>query len=516
MELTSVETVCAQLARSRLLSADEVLALRQRWFAEAGESAFDLDRFAQWLVANQYVTDYQARMLLRGHADHFFLNDYKVLDRAGKGRMAGVYKAVHRVGQVVAIKVLPRSRASDAITFARFQREARLAVQLNHPNVVRTFHVGQDGNLNYLVMEYLDGETLEEVLQRRGCLPPDEAVRIVYQALWGLQDIHEQGMVNRDLGPDNLMLVPAPAPGEPDTTLGATVKILDIGLGRALFDDGTAGSTRPVVLTSTGDVLGAPDYLAPEQARDARAADVRADIYSLGCVLYHALAGQPPFPDANLVRQMVRHATEAPRPVRDFNPTVPDELQDIVSRMMAKDAAQRYPLPEVAAKELQGFLDSRQKAQPPLEPEARIDAFRQWLKDDEQEDGDALAADPAAGSAARIAPSAARAAAVAGPVNPSPRERAPAGPPRAPKIAGRHRANAQQAPTMARTGAPAGAFARPVVARPPAAAVPHPSAGLRRTVGLSRRDWICLLAGAAGTLAAEAIGWFVAQWLGRG
>src|SRR5262249_33758103 len=150
-----------------------------------------------------------ADALLRGHSDHFFFGQYKLLDRIAKGKMAGVYKAVHRLGQVVAIKVLPPSRAKDPEAFGRFQREARMAQRLKHPNLVRTFQLGQSGPLHYLVMEYLEGETLAEILERRGKLPPIEAAQIVYQALLGLQHVHEQGMVHRDLNPDNLMILPA-------------------------------------------------------------------------------------------------------------------------------------------------------------------------------------------------------------------------------------------------------------------------------------------------------------------
>src|SRR5262249_28533234 len=155
------------------------------------------------------------------------LGEYKVLERIGKGRMAGVYKAQHRLGQTVAIKVLPPSKARDPMLLARFQREARLALRLKHPNVVRAFQLGQADDIQYLVMEHLEGTTLEEVLAARKQLPPAEAVRVVYQALAGLEHIHSQGLVHRDLKPANLMLVPPPGDGG---TLGCTVKILDMGL----------------------------------------------------------------------------------------------------------------------------------------------------------------------------------------------------------------------------------------------------------------------------------------------
>ena len=225
----SVQNVYGLLLRSKLLSLEDARKMYDRWTAEAKDAAANPGRFAKWMVANHYVTEYQASLLARGHADCFYLNQYKVLDKLGTGRMAGVFKALHPLGQVVAIKVLPPSKAKDAHLLARFQREARLALRLKHPNVVRTFQVGEALGLNYLVMEHLEGETLDEVLARRGKLPPAEAVRLVHQALLGLQHIHEQGLVHRDLKPGNLMLVPGQAPGQADVTLRSTVKILDIG-----------------------------------------------------------------------------------------------------------------------------------------------------------------------------------------------------------------------------------------------------------------------------------------------
>jgi serine/threonine protein kinase len=390
-----VEAVCNLLNRSRLLTPEQLRGLHQRWRAEAKDAA-DVAAFGQWLVAHEYVTDYQAGLVLRGKVDHFFFGPYKILERVGKGRMAGVYKAVHTLGQVVAMKVLPPSKAKDAPLLARFQREARLALKLKHPNVVRTFQTGESDGLHYIVMEYLDGEPLDEVFRRRGKMPPAEAVRLVHQALLGLQHIHEQGMIHRDLKPGNLMLMG----GRPESTQRATVKVMDIGLGKALFDEGAAGGEHN--LTNEGTLLGTPDYMAPEQARNAQAADVRADIYSLGCVLYQALAGQVPFPEANLVHLLMRHATEPPAPLRDFNPAVPEGLQRIVEWMMAKEPADRYPTPERAAQGLQVFLAAGTEAPPP--PEAKMRAYLEWLDTHSGETADPPAAPspPAAAPAAAV------------------------------------------------------------------------------------------------------------------
>jgi eukaryotic-like serine/threonine-protein kinase len=384
-----VENLCGFLIRSKLMTANEMLVMRQRWQAEARGNATQVSLFLKWLVGKNYVTEYQANLLSRGHVDDFYLGDYKVLERIGRGRMAGVYRAVHPSGQVVAIKVLPPSRAKNAQTLGRFQREARLSVKLKHLHVVRAFHVGESRGVHYIVMEYLEGETLEEVLQRRKRLPPAEAVRLVHQALLGLQHIHELGMVHRDLKPANLMLLPAPAPGENETTLQSNIKILDIGLAREFFDENTpADAAEKMELTGEGVLLGTPAYLAPEQARDPRNIDVRADIYSLGCTLYHVLTGQPPFPDKNILNQMVRHATETPKPLQDFIPTVPEALSQIVNWMLAKQPADRYPTPARAAQALDVFLMVTSEPAKPPEETPQLRKYLTWLELSDQSEPD--------------------------------------------------------------------------------------------------------------------------------
>jgi serine/threonine protein kinase len=376
---TSVDDLCSLLVRSRLLTEEDVGKMRERWHGEAAEDAGKVRRFRKWVVAKGYATDYQVDCVLAGHTEHFFLDDYKLLERIGKGRMAGVFKAQHRLGQIVAIKVLPPSKAKDPEIFGRFLREARLAARLKHPNVVRTFQISEAIGVHYLVMEYLEGETLEEILKRRGRLPVSEATRIVYQALAGLQHIHEQGLVHRDVKPANLVLVPASEQGRRDTTENATVKILDIGLGRALFDENVPGSPNNFQLTAEGASLGEPEYLAPEQARDAHSVDIRADIYSLGCVFYRALAGQTPFADTSPVRQLVRHATEPPRPLGELNPKVPDGISQIVTTMLAKDPAQRYPTPERAAMALRPFLAAGTEPLVAKHVAPEMESYLTWL-----------------------------------------------------------------------------------------------------------------------------------------
>jgi serine/threonine protein kinase len=371
MEAT-VESLCKELTRSRLLTPDVVRGIYQRWLREAKEAAPDTAAFSRWLVANEFASEFQLGVLSRGRGDQLYLNQYKLIDRVGRGRMAGVFKAVHNLGQVVAIKVLPPSKARDATVFARFRREARLARGLDHPNVVRTFQIAEADGVHYLVMEYLEGETLADVLRRRGPLPPEEAVFVVHQALLGLQHLHEKGMVHRDLSPENLMLVG----GGPDSCLRATVKILDIGTGRAMFDE--ENNTPDFALTTAGDQLGTPEYMAPEQAADAPAADIRADLYRVGCILFHALAGESPFADKSRVRLLVRHASETPRPLSAVCPDAPPKLQGVLDHLLAKQAAKRYADPAAALKALTPFIPNvAPSVIASLRPEYK--AFLEWL-----------------------------------------------------------------------------------------------------------------------------------------
>jgi serine/threonine protein kinase len=479
MEPTSVEAVCNLLVKGRLFGAPEVRTLHQRWKTEAGASADDRTRFAKWLVANRYVTDYQAGLLLKGHVAHFFIDDYKLLDRIGAGRFAGVYQGMHRLGQMVALKVLPPSKVKDPEIFGRFQREARLARKLKHPNVVRTFHTGVADGLHYIVMEYLDGETLEEVLERRKRLPPAEAVRLIYLALLGLQHLHDNDMIHRDLKPANLMLVPGRKPGQPDTTAPSKVKILDIGLGRALFDEGEPG-TEQINLTTEGSVLGTPDYMAPEQARDARGADIRSDIYSLGCVLYHCLAGQPPFADKNTVKVMIRHASEPPKPLREYNPAVPDGVQQLVNIMLAKDPSQRFPTPEQAAKACRACLEAGMAPPPQPEADGHSAAYLQWVE--------SSTAEPTGG------PGSAAAAPALGPSGPNPVQ-----PPMTPVSVG---------PVLL---TPAASGVELVPLAPPVQGT-HPGAIL----GLDKGVWLWIGIAVGVAVVGGGVGWLISQALRPG
>jgi serine/threonine protein kinase len=258
----------------------------------------------------------------------------------GKGGMGTVYQAEHRVmKRAVALKVIGAHLIADPAAVERFQREVEAAAKLSHPNIVTAHDAEQAGNCHFLVMELVDGIRLDRVLEGHGPLPPVVACAYARQTALGLQHAHEHGMVHRDIKPQNLML-----------TRKGEVKILDFGLARFVSENGS-----PPSLTECGELNGTPDFMAPEQAEDARSADIRADIYSLGCTLYTLLTGQPPFPGRSHVEKVVAHLKREPAPLTAFRDDLPPELVQIVGRMMAKDPVERFQTPGEAAKALLAF-----------------------------------------------------------------------------------------------------------------------------------------------------------------
>jgi serine/threonine protein kinase len=259
---------------------------------------------------------------------------YRVLGLLGVGGMGSVYKAEHRLMErLVALKVINRALTGDDGAVERFRREVRTAAKLVHPHIVSAFDADQVADLHFFVMEYIDGNSLDKWVAKVGPLPAQEACNYVRQAALGLQYAHERGMVHRDIKPHNLL-----------RTKDGDIKILDFGLAR--FASERRGTDS---LTGTGVVMGTPDYIAPEQANDARSADVRADIYSLGCTLYYLLSGRVPFPDGTTLQKFIAHLEKMPRPVREWRPELPAGLKGVLAKMMAKKPEERFQQPLSAA-----------------------------------------------------------------------------------------------------------------------------------------------------------------------
>jgi hypothetical protein len=256
---------------------------------------------------------------------------YEILEELGRGGMGVVCKARHLVlNRLVALKFINKDRFHDPEAVRRFHREAQMAARLSHANIVAVYDAGQCGQTNYLALEYIEGESLASVVAREGPLPVAQACDYARQAADALQHAFEQGLVHRDVKPQNLMR----------TREGHIVKVLDFGLGRWASE---VEAAEP--LTGSNVLMGTPDYLAPEQARDARRADIRADIYSLGCTLYHLLAGRPPFHASSGLGKVAAHFQDTAPPVSQVRKDVPARLVGILERMMAKDPARRYQTP---------------------------------------------------------------------------------------------------------------------------------------------------------------------------
>ncbi len=279
------------------------------------------------LVREGFLTRWQADQFLQGKSRGFQIGKYNILDRLGSGGMSCVYLCKDQTLPLrVAVKVLPKSMADDETMLKRFYREARATATLDHPHVIHAYAIDQTDQFHYMVMEYVDGKSLEEIVQKDGPLSVAKAVRYVRQAAAGLQYIHETGLVHRDIKPGNLLLEYA----------NDSIKILDMGLAR-FFNDNEELLTR--------GVLGTVDYFAPEQTMDSHAVDSRADIYSLGGTMSFLLTGSPPFEGGTVIQKIQGHRRLDPRPIRALRPDVPEDLVAVILRMMAKDPAQRYQNP---------------------------------------------------------------------------------------------------------------------------------------------------------------------------
>lgn len=278
---------------------------------------------------------------------------YRVMNLLGVGGMGVVYQAEHlMMGRIVALKMMSMKYTANATAVERFRREVRAAAKLTHPNIVTAYDADEAGGRHFLVMECVDGVSLDRLVNRRGPLPATTACQVIRLAALGLQHAHSKGMVHRDIKPQNIMV-----------NRKGNVKILDFGLARLIVDsdvaldseDGETPSANPA-MTSASTVMGTPDYLAPEQARNSHDVDIRADIYSLGCTLYFALTGKPPFAQSRTAfDKVLAHTQSEPPCLTQFRDDLPDGVLEIVAKMMSKKPADRYATPAEVATVLLPF-----------------------------------------------------------------------------------------------------------------------------------------------------------------
>jgi serine/threonine protein kinase len=295
----------------------------------------EANKLAGLMVRDGLLTFFQAEQLLLGKWKRFTIGKYRVLEKLGSGGMGQVFLCEHKMmRRRVAIKVLPAAKADDPSSLERFYREARAVAALDHPNIVRAYDIDKDDNLHFLVMEYVDGTNLQDIIKKTGPMDPLRACHYVYQAAQGLEHAFDQAhLVHRDIKPGNILI---DRQGE--------VKILDMGLARFFHDEED-------LLTKKYDesVLGTADYLAPEQAIDSHSVDIRADIYSLGATFYFMLSGQAPFTEGTVAQKLIWHQTKEPKPILAIRHNVPNEVVAVVERMMMKDPKARPQQPKDVA-----------------------------------------------------------------------------------------------------------------------------------------------------------------------
>jgi serine/threonine protein kinase len=312
-----------------IVSAEELQLIRESLSAAAEDQGSNAAVLAAELVHRGKLTEYQVRVLFGGKA-RLLLGSYLILDEIGGGGMGRVYKAQHRrMKRVVAIKVLSPSATESPASIKRFQREVEAAAKLNHPNIVAAYDADEADGVHYLVMEYVDGESLTSLSGPH--LPVSSAVDFILQAAGGLQYAHQRGVVHRDIKPDNLLLDPQ-----------GTVKILDMGLARVDDSLGAVDESGPEKLTRVGQIMGTLDFMPPEQAEDTRLADARSDIYALGCTLYYLLVGDVPYQGDTTLRKVLAHRDHPIPSLSDRRVDVPKELDAVFRRMVAKRPDERY------------------------------------------------------------------------------------------------------------------------------------------------------------------------------
>lgn len=372
MAITSPQQVFSALRASRLFTAAQLAAIES---IHAG--CDDADVLLDALVCQGMLTAYQVEQIRIGFGDSLVLGQYAILDRLGEGGMAQVYKAEHIImKRQVALKVIatrpwndpehafgpneetgwsredvitprqssPQRERSEPNAIDRFHQEVRIAAQLDHPNIVRAFDAAEASGLFFLVMEYVDGIDLGRRVSEEGPLPVGLACDYMRQAARGLQYAHERGLIHRDIKPSNLLL-----------SQSGVVKILDLGLARLA---GAVRDNYPAVNTDSDDsgLAGTPDYMAPETAQDSRCADIRSDLYSLGCTFYFLLTGQVPYPGGGWPEKLLRHQLDSAPSVYVMRPDVPAEVSAILQCLMAKDPANRFATPADAAMALERWL----------------------------------------------------------------------------------------------------------------------------------------------------------------
>ncbi len=308
-------------------------------------------RLARQVVAAGHMTLWQAQRILAGRQEGLFIDRYILLDQIGQGGMGRVYLAKDtRLGRQVAIKILSRERMQNPRALTRFHREAKVGAMLQQENLIRVYDEGALGGMPYLVMEYIEGQNVAHLIAEQGRLEPENAAELARQVALGLEHLHQKSLLHRDVNPANILV-----------DRDGTAKLTDLGLAIDMNDEED-------VVTRDGATVGTFDYISPEQARSPRKIDTRSDIYSLGCTLYHMIAGHVPYPATSLPEKLIAHQGAAAERLTDLVPGVSEGLAAIVEKMMSKDPADRYQRPADVARALTPFSRGARLLGRPVQP----------------------------------------------------------------------------------------------------------------------------------------------------
>lgn len=299
------------------------------------------------------------------------LGPYRLLEFVGGGGMGAVFRALDStLDRIVAVKVLSHRQSSDEEMLKRFRNEAQSAARLDHENIGRVYAVGSDGGWHYIVFEYIDGTNLRDVITQGGPFDLGRTIDVTIQLADALEHASQRDVVHRDIKPSNIIITPA-----------GRARIVDMGLARL---HQVAGDND---LTASGMTLGTFDYISPEQARDPRDADVRSDLYSLGCTVHFMLTGRPPFADGTMVQKLLQHQQDEPPAIESLRPDLPRGFGEILRRLMRKDPADRYQRPADLITDLLSFADDngidlvspRPIVIPPAAPQEPVHRGKNWL-----------------------------------------------------------------------------------------------------------------------------------------
>ncbi|MCY3023632.1 MAG: serine/threonine-protein kinase, partial [Planctomycetota bacterium] len=308
------------------------------------------------LVQKGVLSQEEARACARATRGAAVIGGFEILDKVGQGGMGVVFRAKQiSMDRIVALKILPPRLAQDPTFKKRFLHEAQLSARLSHINIINGIDCGEDRGYVFFAMEFVDGKTLKEILKEKGRLAPAEAFAVVRQVAEALVYAQDHGLVHRDVKPDNIML-----------TGNNVAKLCDLGLAKKTNDD--------AALTRDGHAVGTPHYISPEQARGEKTVDTRSDIYSLGATFYHLLTGKPPFEAPTGASVMALHITDEARNPCDLDPLLPTGYGQLISKMMAKSAADRY----ASARELVEDLDAAKQKKVPKAAAFRAKSSCAW------------------------------------------------------------------------------------------------------------------------------------------